>query len=74
MIEEKLKEHRYIHKSLVIKRVGLSTVSGFIAEVGDVRCFDDPEQLQKLEGYAIMANESRKHKGRSGSARGEESV
>ena len=58
MIEEKLKEIPYIDKLMAIKGVGLLTVSGFIAEVGDIKRFDDPKQLQKLAGYAIVANES----------------
>ena len=65
MIEEKLKEIPYIDKLMAIKGVGLLTVSGFIAEVGDIKRFDDPKQLQKLAGYAIVANESGKHKGES---------
>lgn len=28
------------------------TVSGFIAEAGDIGRFDNPKQLQKLAGYA----------------------
>ena len=63
VIEEKLKEIPYIDKLMAIKGVGLVTVSGFIAEVGDIRRFDDPKQLQKLAGYAIVSNESGKHKG-----------
>ena len=65
MIEEKLKEIPYIDKLMAIKGVGLLTVSGFIAEAGDIRRFEDPKQLQKLAGYAIVANESGKHKGES---------
>ena len=41
------------------------TVSGFIAEVGDIGRFDDPKQLQKLAGYAIVSNDSGKHNGES---------
>ena len=41
------------------------TVSGFIAEVGDIGRFDNPKQLQKLAGYAIVANDSGKHNGKS---------
>ena len=64
-----MKEIPYIDKLMAIKGVGLVTVSGFIAEVGDIRRFDDPKQLQKLAGYAIVSNESGKHKGeRAGSA------
>jgi len=64
-IEEKLKEIPYIDKLLAIKGIGIATVSGFIAEVGDIGRFDNPKQLQKLAGYAIVANESGKHSGES---------
>lgn len=64
-IEEKLKEIPYIDKLMAIKGVGLVTVSGFIAEVGDIGRFDNPKQLQKLAGYAIVANDSGKHIGES---------
>lgn len=53
----------YIDKLLEIKGVGLKTVSGFIAEVGDLSRFDNPKQLQKLAGYALVENSSGKHKG-----------
>lgn len=65
MIGEKLKEIPYIDKLMAIKGVGMITVSGFIAEVGDIKRFDDPKQLQKLAGYAIVKNQSGKHKGES---------
>lgn len=64
-LEEKLTEIPYIDKLLEIKGIGLITVSGFIAEVGDIGRFDNPKQLQKLAGYAIVANESGKHNGES---------
>lgn len=64
-IEETLKEIPYVDKLLGIKGIGLATVSGFIAEVGDIRRFDNPKQLQKLAGYAIVANDSGKHNGES---------
>ena len=64
-IEEKMKEVPYVDKLMAIKGVGLVTVSGFIAEVGDIGRFDNPKQLQKLAGYAIVANESGKHSGES---------
>ena len=64
-IEKKLKEIPYVDKLLEIKGVGMVTVSGFIAEVGDIGRFDNPKQLQKLAGYAIVANESGKHNGES---------
>lgn len=45
--------------------IGLITVSVFIAEAGDIERFDNPKQLQKLAGYAIVANDSGKHNGES---------
>ena len=65
LLDAKLSEIPYIDKLLEIKGIGKITVSGFIAEVGDIRRFDDPKQLQKLAGYAIVANESGKYKGES---------
>ena len=65
MIEEKIAEVPYIDKLLEIKGVGLKTVVGFVAEVGDIRRFTDPKQIQKLAGYAIVSNDSGKHTGES---------
>ena len=65
LLDAKLKEIPNIDKLLKIKGIGKITVSGFIAEVGDIRRFDDPKQLLKLAGYAIIANESGKYKGES---------
>ena len=64
-IEGKLKTIPYVDKLMEIKGIGLVTVSGFIAEVGDIRRFDNPKQLQKLAGYAIVANDSGKYNGES---------
>ena len=64
-IEEKLKEIPYIDKLMEIKGIGMITICGFIAEVGDIRRFDNPKQLQKLAGYAIVSNDSGKHNGES---------
>ena len=65
LIEEKITEVPYVDKLLEIRGVGLKTVVGFVAEVGDITRFDDPKQLQKLAGYAIVKNDSGKHKGES---------
>ena len=64
-IEEKLSEIPYIDKLLEIKGIGMKIVSGFIAEVGDIGRFDNPKQLQKLAGYAIVSSDSGKHNGES---------
>ena len=63
LIEEKIGEVPYVDKLLEIRGIGLKTVIGFVAEVGDIKRFDDPKQLQKLAGYAIVRSQSGKHKG-----------
>lgn len=55
----------YAEKLLSIKGVGLITVAGFLAEVGDIRRFDSPKQIQKLAGLELKENSSGKHHGRS---------
>lgn len=65
-IKKKLAKIPYIDKLLEIPGIGIKTVSCFIAEVGDIKRFDNPKQLQKLAGYAIVSNSSGKHNGESG--------
>lgn len=55
----------HVEKLLAIKGVGLITVAGFLAEVGDVGRFDSPKQIQKLAGLELKENSSGKHKGQS---------
>ena len=52
-------------KLLNIKGVGVLTVASFLGEVGDIRRFESPKQIQKLAGLAITTNESGKQKGQS---------
>ncbi len=42
-LEEKVKQVPNVEKLLAIKGVGLSTVMGFVAEVGDIGRFSDPK-------------------------------
>ena len=65
LIEELVMKVPYAKKLLQINGIGIKTVSGFIAEVGDVSRFTDPKQIQKLAGQAIVANSSGKHNGQS---------
>jgi transposase len=65
LIETLVSKVPYAKKLMQIKGIGIKTVSGFIAEVGDVSRFNDPKQIQKLAGQAIVANSSGKHKGQS---------
>ena len=64
-IEELLSGIPYIDKLMEIHGIGIKTVSCFIAEVGDIERFDNPKQVQKLAGYAIVADSSGKHNGES---------
>lgn len=62
-LEEKVKEVPNVEKLLAIKGVGMSTVIGFIAEVGDIGRFTDSKQIQKLAGLEIVKKSSGKKKG-----------
>ncbi len=63
VIESLVRQIPMAEKLMEIKGVGIKTVSGFLAEVGDISRFDNPKQLQKLAGLAIRENSSGKHKG-----------
>lgn len=63
LIEELVKKIPVTEKLLAIKGVGIKTVSGFLAEVGDISRFKSPKELQKLAGLALVENSSGKHKG-----------
>ena len=65
MIKKKIIEVPYVDKLLEIKGIGMKTVIGFVAEVGDITRFKDAKEVQKLAGYSIVSNESGKHKGES---------
>lgn len=65
LIEELVKQIPTAEKLLEIKGVGIKTVSGFLAEVGDISRFSSPKELQKLAGLALVENSSGKHKGKT---------
>ncbi len=65
LLDKKMEEIPYVDKLLDIKGIGVRTVQTFIAEVGDIGRFDNPKQLQKLAGLAIVENSSGKHNGES---------
>ena len=50
LIEELVRKIPMAEKLLEIKGVGIRTVSGFLAEVGDISRFNNPKELQKLAG------------------------
>ena len=45
-----------------IKGVGFLTAVSFVAEIGDIRRFNSPKQIQKYAGLALKENSSGKHK------------
>ncbi|MDE6949855.1 MAG: IS110 family transposase [Lachnospiraceae bacterium] len=47
---------------LAIKGIGVITVAGFLAEVGDMRRFESPRQIQKPAELSLRENSSGKHK------------
>ena len=63
LIEELVRKIPMTEKLLEIKGVGIRTVSGFLAEVGDISRFNNPKELQKLAGLALVENSLGKHKG-----------
>lgn len=65
ILETETKKVENAEKLLAIKGVGLITVAGFLAEVGDIRRFNSPKQIQKLAGLALKEESSGKHKGKS---------
>ena len=64
LIEGLVKQIPMAEKLLEIKGVGIKTVSGFLAEVGDISRFNTPKELQKLAGLALVESSSGKRKGR----------
>lgn len=50
---------------LKIKGMGIVTVAGIIAEIGDISRFQDPRQIQKYAGLNLVETSSGKHKGQT---------
>ena len=66
LLKRKIHEVPHADKLLQIPGIGYFTVIGFFAEVGSVNRFDDPKQIQKLAGLAVVENSSGKRKGLPG--------
>jgi transposase len=54
-----------VERLFEISGVGLVTVAGFVAEVGDIGRFRSPKQVQKLAGLALRENSSGQNKGQT---------
>lgn len=48
---------------LAISGIGENTLSGILAEMGDISRFDDVKEIQKLSGLGLVSCSSGKHKG-----------
>jgi len=68
-IESKLSEMTLIipgaKNILEIKGIGIRTVAGFFAEIGEIKRFRHPKQIIKLAGLNVGENSSGKHKGQT---------
>ena len=65
LIKNLCSQIKYVDKLLEIKGIGITTVAGFIAEVGDITRFDNAKELQKLAGLELVSADSGKHNGRT---------
>ena len=63
LINQKCKEIPYTGSILEISGIGENTLSGILAEMGDISRFDDVKEIQKLSGLGLVACRSGKHKG-----------
>ncbi len=64
VIEETTLKVEHVEKLLAIKGVGIITIAGFIAEVGNIRRFKPPKQIQKYAGLELVESSSGKHRGK----------
>lgn len=62
LIKELCHQIKYADRLLEIRDIGIVTVAGFIAEVGDITRFDNMKKLQKLEELELVADSSGKNK------------
>ena len=62
-IKQKCQEIPYTGNVLEISGIGENTLSGILAEMGDISRFDDVKEIQKLSGLGLVACSSGKHKG-----------
>lgn len=65
VLDDLLKQIPGSEKLLKIKGIGLKTVAGFLAEVGDLRRFKDAKQIQKYAGLSFKENSSGKDEGKT---------
>lgn len=64
-IEELALQVPGVKEMLTIKGVGIISAAGFISEVGDIKRYIHPCQIQKLAGFNLIENSSGNHKGKT---------
>ena len=64
VLQEELLKVPNAKKLLAVKGIGIITVAGFLAEVGDLGRFTSPKQIQKLAGLEPKENSSGKQQAR----------
>ncbi len=64
-IENILKKIPGVQEMMSIPGVGMVTVAGFLAEVGNLKNYHHHRQIQKLAGLNLRENSSGKHKGQT---------
>lgn len=62
-INQKCQQIPHASNILEISGIGENTLSGILAEMGDISRFDDVKEIQKLSGLGLVACSSGKHKG-----------
>lgn len=62
-INQKCRKIPHTGNILEIPGIGENTLSGILAEMGDISRFDDAKEIQKLSGLGLVACSSGKHKG-----------
>lgn len=64
-VEQLLEEIPGTKEMLTVPGVGVVTLAGFLAEVGDLKGYDHSQQIIRLAGFNLRENSSGKKKGKS---------
>lgn len=65
LVEKLVEQIPGVDELAKIKGLGIVSVAGFLAEVGDISRFAHPKQIQKFAGLNLKENSSGKHKGKT---------
>lgn len=64
-LEEMAGSIPYVENILEIRGLGIRTITGILAEIGDVTRFTNAKSVQKLAGLALVEDSSGKHEGKT---------